>query len=295
MQCSHPIVGTKVFSGRPYNYVRRCGTCGPCRINRRKEWTCRILLEAMLHEQSIFTTLTYGPDYLPDEQSLSKRDCQLFLKRLRRYLAPTSFRYYCCGEYGARSERPHYHLVLFGFPIDRVSLILKAWQMDGEAIGMVHTAPLTRERAAYIAGYSTKKLSERMEPQDGREPVFSLMSNKPGLGHGFMPRIADSLRPIVSSESTGRSGGKLESTFPNGVPGLIRIGGSKYPLSAYLIDELLSELELPGRDSVEWARMMHRQSKTVLEVPILEWLDGREKSAARSGSQLRLSEMRETV
>lgn len=53
---------------------------------------------------------------------LSKRDLQLFIKRLRRYyerikdskgIKNTEIRYFACGEYGPIHYRPHYHLILW--------------------------------------------------------------------------------------------------------------------------------------------------------------------------------------
>lgn len=43
--------------------------------------------EASLHEDSIFVTLTYRPDALPDGGTLVKRDLQLFLSVCENTLA----------------------------------------------------------------------------------------------------------------------------------------------------------------------------------------------------------------
>lgn len=47
--------------------------------------------------------------------TLCKRDIQLFLKRLRKQFKKfnESFRFFCCGEYGPQTFRPHYHLLFF--------------------------------------------------------------------------------------------------------------------------------------------------------------------------------------
>jgi len=63
-----------------------CGHCLPCKINRRRLWSHRIMLETFMHEASSFLTLTYAPEFLPQDLSLKVRDYQLFMKRLRKKL-----------------------------------------------------------------------------------------------------------------------------------------------------------------------------------------------------------------
>ncbi len=73
-------------------------------------------------------TLTYDDEHLPindyvdsdgvihGKPTLRKRDVQLFLKRLRKnYKYDNHIKYFCCGEYGGKTFRPHYHLIIFGF------------------------------------------------------------------------------------------------------------------------------------------------------------------------------------
>lgn len=67
-----------------------------------------------------FVTLTYDNDHLVygDEPTLVKSDLQNFIKRLKdRYdLYNSDFAFFGCGEYGDLLDRPHAHLLLFGFP-----------------------------------------------------------------------------------------------------------------------------------------------------------------------------------
>lgn len=47
---------------------------------------------------------------------LYKPDIQKFMKRLRKYLSNLTdekIRYFCCGEYGPKYYRPHYHILLW--------------------------------------------------------------------------------------------------------------------------------------------------------------------------------------
>ncbi|ETR80119.1 nonstructural protein [Chlamydia pneumoniae B21] len=37
---------------------------------------------------------------------------QLLLKKLRKRISPHKIRYFECGAYGTKLQRPHYHLLL---------------------------------------------------------------------------------------------------------------------------------------------------------------------------------------
>jgi len=92
-----------------------CGQCIHCRANRRREWVLRILLELEKHEFNTFLTLTYDDVHLPGDQSLQPKHLTDFFKRLRKKVE-YPIRYYAVGEYGEETERPHYHIALFGHP-----------------------------------------------------------------------------------------------------------------------------------------------------------------------------------
>lgn len=66
---------------------------------------------------------------------VSKRDIQLFLKRLRKYLGKYTdekIRYYAVSEYGPKTFRAHYHLLLFYDKVSTQKVMSKAlrssWQ-----------------------------------------------------------------------------------------------------------------------------------------------------------------------
>ena len=119
MACYHPSAVTVerkslVDPPREDVVVVPCGKCLGCRKAHARQWAIRLVHEAQLHPTSAwFVTLTYDDGSLPDNGSLDPRDLQLFLKKLRRKHR-RKLRYYACGEYGDASDRPHYHLVLYG-------------------------------------------------------------------------------------------------------------------------------------------------------------------------------------
>ena len=114
MRCINPITITNKASISQEAMEVPCGKCIECRIHQRKEWSLRLLHEMAYHERSVFLTLTYSDENLPDDLSISKRHLQLFLKRLRKQSGRKGIKYFATGEYGESTQRPHYHAIVFG-------------------------------------------------------------------------------------------------------------------------------------------------------------------------------------
>lgn len=185
----------------------------------------RCVHEASLHEDNCFITLTYSPEYLPPDGSLRKKDFQLFIKNLRKKIAPKKVRYYHCGEYGDNTNRPHYHAILFGInfndwvylfdspsgsPIYTSPTLEKIWKKGFVTIGTV-----TFESAAYIARYCMKKingrLADKIDDKTGLKPYeryndytgeitevlpeYSTMSRRPGIGRNWISRYTTDCYP----------------------------------------------------------------------------------------------------
>lgn len=134
-----------------------CGQCFSCRASRAREWALRCDHERNHHAAATFITLTYRE--LPSNGyitgSLFYRHVQLFWKRLRK--AGYRFRYFCCGEYGSKRGRPHYHALIFGVNIPEHE-ILKYWKL-----GIVDAQPVYPgdQAGGYIAGYAVKKFFKK--------------------------------------------------------------------------------------------------------------------------------------
>lgn len=217
MHCKKPF--TKGMSGFP------CGQCLPCRINRHRLWAHRIMLEATCHKKTSFVTLTYNKECVPSDGSVVPRDLQLYIKRLRHAKTIDGtvphLRYFGCGEYGEKYGRPHYHLALFGLGVEDAGVIGSSWGGGNVVVGT-----LTRESAAYIAQYVTKKLTAKNDERlNGKHPEFARMSLRPGIGALAVPEIARAL----SGGLLLREGGNLLD-----VPGVLQHGDRRYPLGRYL-------------------------------------------------------------
>ena len=92
-----------------------CRMCMECRLNYTREWAMRICNEANSYDNNCFLTLTFNDEHLPNDNSIHKRDLQLFVKRLRKALVGKKIRYFGCGEYGGKFGRPHYHIIIFNW------------------------------------------------------------------------------------------------------------------------------------------------------------------------------------
>ena len=211
MQCIRPVRLFKNLSPQefPDGLLVPCGQCIACRISKRREWTIRMLHELEDHKESVFVTLTYSDNYLPENKSLKKEDLQKFMKRLRKSLEPTGrkIRYFACGEYGDQTERPHYHLILFGLGLsneDR-TYIMDAWpycdwsnsHIRNKSFGLVEP-----DSIRYVAQYIDKKFTgdkaNAEYTEKGRQPCFRCLS----LGIGKIGVIKNREQIIQSKKLT---------------------------------------------------------------------------------------------
>lgn len=145
-----------------------CGKCLICLSNKRREWIVRLYFEHKYSSGSHFVTLTYHPKYLPYDGKLSKRELQLFMKRLRKL--NTKLRYYAVGEYGSKGGRPHYHLLLFGDL--NPNTVRKAWTK-----GIVHIGKVSFASIAYCTKYIV---------QAKKDGMFTLMSRRYAIGGKYL-------------------------------------------------------------------------------------------------------------
>ena len=111
-----------------------CYTCDECKLNRARLRTSRMNMQTLTHgfANTWFLTFTYDQEHIPTEEyinddgeyliahSLSKRDIQLFNKKLRKALFGNekgNLSYVVIGEYGDHGGRCHYHGVYWNLPL----------------------------------------------------------------------------------------------------------------------------------------------------------------------------------
>lgn len=193
----------------------------PCRINKKRKWTGRLLMEAAQHKHSSFITLTYKDD---PGRDLIPSDLTLFWKRLRHKVP--NLRYFAVGEYGEKRGRPHYHAVLFGYQTKWVfgpkgeyydPLITKEW-----GLGNTQSGEFNSSRASYMAGYVTKKMTTPdARGLNGRTPEFFRCSREPPIGAAYLLRILQTAAGQKALAETQR------------IPYTIRTENHELPLDYY--------------------------------------------------------------
>lgn len=112
-----------------------CGKCIWCRRKRINSWFIRSLCEIEMFNSKqflYFITLTFSDKYLDVDgyNQLQLSHVQKYIKRVRTNFG-WKFKYIAVGEYGSKSGRRHYHLLLYGIPfIDKYTRIklAKCWK-----------------------------------------------------------------------------------------------------------------------------------------------------------------------
>lgn len=243
-----------------------CGKCDSCRLRARREMTYRLVKEAELYspDQVLFLTLTYDDDHLHfgrmvlpfdvredgslevvEAASLRKEDLSTFKKDLRAYLdyhfPGVSVRTYECGEYGPQTNRPHYHMILYGLPVDLLSvpphrtavwsrkedlhessLFNEIWKR-----GRVLYSLASFDTMQYVAGYVLKKALGRQS--DLENELFY-------LAEGEDPQLYE----FRSTMKIARHPAQREAPFTNGSrrPGLGRGWYEAHVDELYSLDEM---------------------------------------------------------
>lgn len=203
----------------------QCGRCFECLTRRREEWTNRIALEAEYNPPAVFLTLTYDPLYC-DGRLHYKDHMVPFIREYRRILAPRKLRYCLVGEYGGRTHRPHYHMILFGQDIGEVDdIVLRLWRKGHHDIGLLEYGgakyvakyhilakisklpywdkedeqPMMRHAGRYFDECYDEYVDESFECTEA--PEFFTMSRNPGIGASC---LTDELKESLRSRPSPR-------------------------------------------------------------------------------------------
>lgn len=319
MACTRPMPAAGGPGVRPYFLKRSeahrasielpCGWCPGCRIDQARDWSIRCTHEAAMHKHNAFVTLTFSDEGLADRElkeglnphTLSKRDWQLFAKRMREKVGP--FRFLMSAEYGeppngtSRGYRPHYHALIFGqdFHEDRVRCVDRAGTTFFQSPTLAELWPRGRhdiracipETISYVCRYVQKKLRKRNEPETRWQrvnattgecfevlPEFALMSrggrgkdgqNLKGIGHGWWEKY---------------KGDAFPSDF-------VIIKGKRQPVPKYYYNKLKEEnpeLATLVRDERVKSAADHAADNTPERRQVREELTVRKLRAAKKGT-----------
>lgn len=177
-----------------------CGCCQPCLEKKRSDWNYRVKQENRHALSSFVLTLTYDEEHLPTRENsegihiptLDKKHVQDFVKRLRRRIQyrvqsgnlpketrrpeyGLQVRYYAVGEYGSKTDRPHYHIILWNVPRYDIDRIAEVWTEGGVYVDDVDDATIQYVLKYMITAPEMKKRTDRQKP-------FALMSKRPAIG-----------------------------------------------------------------------------------------------------------------
>lgn len=259
MSCYHPLLaiptGEKTSKGKikyriegnldphvakelyPGSVPVPCGKCIGCRLDYSRRWADRMMLELQTVGKGLFVTLTYRNEdahwtqFDPDTDepmyaTVDKRDCQLWMKRLRKRFPNLKLRFYLGAEYGEKTLRPHYHVILFGVGLSDIPDLLphgrnelgqqyytSAMLSETWLHGHVLVSDVSWRTCAYVARYVTKKLNGPWSIDYAVRnvfPEFALMSRKPGIGKQYLEDHPECLDFASINLSTPDGGLKIQ-------------------------------------------------------------------------------------
>lgn len=211
MACSYPIrIKNPNYNTsnvqKKWNYLKYfyvpCGKCLSCMISKRTWLKTACEWEYNFYGCGSFTTLTYDDIHalhlMNDEGKLELdyRDFQLFMKRLRinierKYKIKNNWKYVAVGEYGSKTERPHFHMLIFGLDFRNNDLdILNAWEN-----GNVMNKPILEGGINYVLKYMDKyEIRNKREYRDLDKINKPFIRYSKKLGYGFIEKNIDFIR-----------------------------------------------------------------------------------------------------
>lgn len=178
------LLDTRTGEISPIYIIVPCGKCLLCNDRKISDWKCRAFCETSTSGNVPYhLTLTFNNENLPFE--ISKRELQLFLKRLRSELSYNGYtekiKYAACGEYGAQKSRPHYHLILWNLPhlksYELLHIFEKCWNK-----GFCYLVLCDAQRIQYVMKYINKKDNA----PEGKCPPFFIASRKTAIGYEYL-------------------------------------------------------------------------------------------------------------
>lgn len=159
-----------------------CGKCLNCIENKKKEKALRLVHEMNNYKFKYFITLTMDElQATRNKEGLTevrKKDLTKYIKHLQYWAKRYSITdeagkiaYLSCGEYGAVTDRAHYHLVILcnTFLLRQIKTAWKRGHVEVQAVKDVRAL-------YYVAGYTDKKAQtyfrDKYKDKENREIAF---------------------------------------------------------------------------------------------------------------------------
>ncbi len=326
-QCTHPLTAWKEkttnSTPKPYLFClpepeiinqyetvpSRCRKCDGCIAYRAQQWSVRCALEMRMHDQNCFFTLTYAD--VGENPTLNPDDITKFVKRLRKKVAKDNnnqkIRIIQCGEYGEQQQRPHHHVIVFGydFPdkgkigqtssgIDKFhsQILTDLW---GHGFTMLQEANMGAAR--YLAGYVSKKIYGTKDPLTGRyisggsknthytkvnqetgeiyqvHKEYMTMSNNPGIGYPFYEQFKTDLFPKGTVHIMDKSGKTSSWPVPDYFYRKLAEDDPKLYLQSIKLREergIQYQLDHPDESTIERRRDKDKHAKLIKQTSALK-------------------------
>lgn len=241
-------------------YYVPCGKCSWCRENLARDWSIRCKEHAK-YRHVYNALLTYDDVHLPyhnDAPSLNYTHVQGFLKRFRYHVEKnfkTKLSFFCVGEYGGRTHRPHYHLLVFSdSPLttrisygedplhliqDIIDIVWKYGFADIECFNEVKDkkGKIVKDVSSLVY-YMVAYL---VAPSDGREydkfnRPFRRMSLRPSIGADFLEREIEYINSMFKKKQFVYKNKCHDGTYTVNLP--------RYYKRKIVSDELQKKLSL---------------------------------------------------
>lgn len=235
-----------------------CGKCPECMKEYYTSWASRGSRELQRWDSTVFVTLTYADEHLPPNNSLEKKDVQLFIKRVKKFFNSTRenpIRQIYCGEYGERTRRPHYHAILFncdftdrkphrisdqGHQVFTSDTLTRLWSYGHCEFGYAQPGSI-----AYLFKYILKKKSRKEKEQP-------LMIERDGITYEVAHEF------IEASRNPGIGAHMRDSDSIK--KGYLTVNGVKKKLSKYY-DEHLKKNQPRLHESLADSRFEHAKNR----------------------------------
>lgn len=187
MTCFYPVQDPKYG-------LRPCGQCAACMVQKHLQWKFRLSQEILFNDLALWCTLQYNDEhliYVNDRPAVSKEHCQNFFHKLRRSFdrkeLKVTFKYFLVSEYGPKTNRPHYHvLLLFKLPPMEIEpmLELRQWLYEEIRCRWYHGFAKVDLFHSGVIRYLTKYVFKPYDGFDPPVPCFRLISK--GIGEDYL-------------------------------------------------------------------------------------------------------------
>lgn len=215
--CSNPQLVSRTVAGVKHYELVPCGKCNECIKAKQNEFATRVMEEAKNCKNMYFITLTYSSEAVPmidndlDEtfdpltgeyhydvhshlMTLNNKDITLWKKRVRmdyerRFNECPELMYAIVGEYGPRTQRPHYHGILFCDDRRYIAALEEDWKRNYgfTCFKRINTLPHEGKdeviaTARYVAKYVNKLKALEYEKVRTKEVVAPRKITSRGFG-----------------------------------------------------------------------------------------------------------------